>query len=336
MDLRFSPEVGLDRNKSFCVRFPEVDLRFSPEVGSDRDKNSCLRSPEVDMRISLELVKGKDQANKSMTFGHGSDLSKKGFDKTITNEVLGSWNNEEKGKSSTWREAESVRHVLNSSLGQIRGRNVKVYSDKKNVQSVLNVGSRKEDLQNVANDVFEISQSSNISMSIQWIPRELNERSDYLSHCRDSDYWSVQELVFKYLDEKWGPHTIDRFASFNNTQCTRFNSRWWVPGKLAVDALGQFWGKPEVNWAVPPLRLIPQILKKIEKENAICTLIVPEWPSAPIYLALQSDSVKSHIVDTFVLPRINVIKNGLGNNGLFVNKPLSFNMLALKFVFTSC
>ena len=202
MDLRFSPEVGLDRDKSFCVRSPEVDLRFSPEVGSDRDKNSCLRSLEVDMRISLELVKGKDQANKSMTFGHGSDLNKKGFDKTITNEVLGSWNNKEKGKSSTWREAESVRRVLNSSLDQIRGRNVKVYSDDKNVQSVLNIGSRKEDLQNVANDVFEICQSSDISMSIQWIPRELNERSDYLSRYRDSDDWSVQEWVFKYLDEK--------------------------------------------------------------------------------------------------------------------------------------
>ena len=336
VDWRFSPEVGLDRNKSFCVRSPEVDLRFSLEVGSYRDKNSSLRSPEVDMRISLELEKGKDQANKSMTFGYGSEPNIKGFDKTITNEVLGSWNNEEKGKSSTWREAEAVRRVLKSSLDQIRGRNVKVYSDNKNVQSVLNVGSRKEDLQNVANDVYGICQSNDISMSIQWIPRELNERSDYLSRCRDSDDWSVQEWVFKYLDEKWGPHTIDRFASFYNTQCTRFNSRWWVPGTLAVDALGQFWGKPEVNWAVPPPRLIPQILKKIEKENAICTLIVPEWPSAPFYPALQSDSVKSHIVDTFVLPRINVIKKGLGNNGFFVKEPLSFNMLALKFVFTSC
>ena len=46
--------------------------------------------------------------------------------------------------------------------------------------------------------------------------------------------------------------------------------------------------------------------------------------------------IKSHIVDTFVLPRINVIKRGLGNNGFFVKEPLSFNMLALKFVFTSC
>ena len=76
--------------------------------------------------------------------------------------------------------------------------------------------------------------------------------------------------------------------------------------------------------------------EKIKKENASCTLIVPELPSAPFYPALQSDPVKSHMVDTFVLPRINVIKKRLGNNCKFVKEPLSFNMLALKFVFASC
>ena len=51
---------------------------------------------------------------------------RKGFDKTITNEVLDSWSNEEKGKCSILGEAEVVRHVLNSNLDQIRRRNVKV------------------------------------------------------------------------------------------------------------------------------------------------------------------------------------------------------------------
>ena len=51
------------------------------------------------------------------------------------------------------------------------------------------------------------------------------------------------KIFFKHLDKKWGPHTIDRFASFYNTQCTRFNLIWLVPGTLAVDELGQLWGK---------------------------------------------------------------------------------------------
>ena len=67
-------------------------------------------------------------------------------------------------------------------------------------------------------------------------------------------------------------------------------------------------------------------------ENASCTLIVPEWHSAPYYPALQSELVRRRIVDTFVLPRIDAIKEGLGNNGMFAKEPLSFNMLAFKIV----
>ena len=194
------------------------------------------------------------------------------------------------------------------------------------MESILKIGSRKEDLKNIANEIFETCQSNEISLSVQWIPRESNERADYLSRCRDSDDWSVQEWVFKHLDAKWGPHTIDRFASFYNSYCARFNSRWWVPGTEAVDALDQVWGKPEINWVVPPPRLILQVLKKVVMENASCTLIVPEWPSAPYYPALQSELVRRRIVDTFVLPRIDAVKEGFGNNGMFAKEPLSFNV----------
>ena len=61
-----------------------------------------------------------------------------------------------KGKFSTWREAGVVNRVLNSNLDHIRGRKVKVYSDNKNVQTVLKVGSRKENLQKGTNDEFEL------------------------------------------------------------------------------------------------------------------------------------------------------------------------------------
>ena len=36
-----------------------------------------------------------------MAPGHGSDMSEKLFDKTITNEALDSWSKEENGKSFT-------------------------------------------------------------------------------------------------------------------------------------------------------------------------------------------------------------------------------------------
>ena len=63
--------------------------------------------------------------------------------------------------------------------------------------------------------------------------------ADDLSRCGDCDDWSVNDQVFKELDMKWGPQTMDRFASQYNTKCKRFNSRFWVPGTQGINGLDQ-------------------------------------------------------------------------------------------------
>ena len=45
--------------------------------------------------------------------------------------------------------------------------------------------------------------------------------------------------VFRLEDAKWGPHTIDRFAAYENAQLPRFNSKFASPGSSGVDALVQ-------------------------------------------------------------------------------------------------
>ena len=82
---------------------------------------------------------------------------------------------------------------MQSNKADIRGKKVKIYSDNKNVQSVLKVGSKKEELQTIAMEVSEICENNGINISVEWIPRELNERADYLSRCKDSDDWSIQD-----------------------------------------------------------------------------------------------------------------------------------------------
>ena len=86
---------------------------------------------------------------------------------------------------------------------------------------------------------------------------------------------------------------------------------------------------------VPPPRLVLNCIGKIEKEKADCTLIIPEWKSAPFRPLLfgarkMSENSISEIVQ---LPRGNVIDVGFGNNGIFQNNPLSFRKLAIRFKF---
>ena len=70
---------------------------------------------------------------------------------------------------------------------------------------------------------------------MKWIPREQNADADYLGKIKDFDD-SINDHVFRYLNYKWRPHTVDRFACHYNAKFDRFNSRYYQPGTEAVDA----------------------------------------------------------------------------------------------------
>ena len=86
---------------------------------------------------------------------------------------------------------------------------------------------------------------------------------------------------------------------------------------------------------VPPPSLGCKTLKKIVKEKAEGTLILPEWKSAPFWpLLLNSNgSYKPFIAENQKLSRLNIITAGRCKQGIFTNNPLSINMIAFKIRF---
>ena len=112
-------------------------------------------------------------------------------------------------------------------------------------------GSRKSDIHAIATELNAECEKEGTILSPEWIPREGNEKANYLSRCQDNDDWEIRSQIFHYLDSIWGPYTID--ASHLSKKCKRFNSRWWVPGTEAVDAFLKSW-KYDSNWLVPPPR----------------------------------------------------------------------------------
>lgn len=234
-------------------------------------------------------------------------------------------------RSSTWREIEAARRVLHNYMQTLKHKHVKIFTDNKNVDIILNTGSRNSDLHGIALEINDNCKNENIILSSQWIPRALNKRADYLSRCYDCDDWAVSSKIFSLIDNMWGPHDIDRFASHLNNQCERFNARWWVPGVEAIDCFTQKW-QGCINWLVPPPRCIARCIQKIEAESASCTLVVPEWKSAPFWplILAESGRFKKYIVDIYVFPRKGSICKGSGNNGMFTDDVLSFRILGLK------
>jgi hypothetical protein len=116
----------------------------------------------------------------------------------------------------------------------------------------------------------------------RWLPRGDNTEVDYLSKCSDCDDWSILESIFQTLNDKWGQHTVDRFACHYNAKCRVFNSKYWCPGMSGVDAFKYNWFG-ENNWILPPPRLILKCIRKIKVEKCCCTVVVPCWKSAPYW-----------------------------------------------------
>ena len=104
---------------------------------------------------------------------------------------------------------------------------VKVYSDNKNVKSILLKVSSKSDLQSVALKVNEFCDKMEIMLNPEWLPRVLNESADFLSKLSPVDDWGISTWVFDHLGRAWGHHDIDRFASNLNNKCHILDSKHW-------------------------------------------------------------------------------------------------------------
>ena len=101
----------------------------------------------------------------------------------------------------------------------LKNKKVKVFSDNQNIKTILKAGSMKNDLLIIALDIYEFCTTNNITVIPVWIPRQQNERADYLSRSFDCDDWEISDNVFSILDRIWGLHSIDRFASNYSSKC---------------------------------------------------------------------------------------------------------------------
>ena len=151
------------------------------------------------------------------------------------------WDAIEMKQSSTWRELLCVRDALRSFIPILHSNKVKWLTDNQAVVSIVNSGSMKVHLHKLALDIFYTLKDSNIEMEIEWIPRTLNKRADYLSRIIDPDDWRVKDNYFQLLQARWGVCTVDCFASCQNFKIKRFYSKYFNPNSLGVDCFSFNW-----------------------------------------------------------------------------------------------
>jgi hypothetical protein len=214
-----------------------------------------------------------------IVYSDASNTSFAGYEVSTLNGVAHDmWSESEALKSSCWREMTAIYRVLVSLVHLLRYQNVKWFSDCQSACIIVNKGSMKAELQKIAFQIFTVCLQNSINLKIEWIPRELNEKADYLSKIVDWDDWGVSKEIVDIVTEKWGQLEIDWFASSYNAKLPRYFSRFWNETCIGVDAFTENWGA-YYGFFVPPISILCKVLRKMEFDKARGVLIIPLWRS---------------------------------------------------------
>ena len=262
------------------------------------------------------------------------DASSSGCGSILNNQFLAArlFSVDEKETHSTFRELTNIHFSIHAFLNDIKDSSVKFLVDSQSAARIIEVGSMKPDLQWFASEIFFLCFQNNISLSVEWIPREQNQDADWASRVADIidiEDWGITDSFYTFLNNSYGPFSLDAFANFYNRKCPRFYSLFHCPGSLGVDALTYDW-QGETVLLVPPVNAIGKALTHLKTCKAKGVLIAPKWPSSYFWPMLLNEFIP-YILEIRSFKGSKVLRQGLNKNSLlgasnFTGEVISVNL----------
>ena len=200
---------------------------------------------------------------------------------------------------------------------------------------MLQIGSKTMTLQERVLKLFLKLRKLKIQHIAVWIPRDnpIMQIADMGSREFDIDNWTIDSPSFSSLNEKWGPFTVDIFASAENARLIKFYTQFPEVGSSGVNAFCQNLSG-ETVWATPPPRLITPAVKLLKRFKVTGVLCVPAWQASTFWTTLcPNGSHLARFVVDFVLFQPYFLAGRDMTNKTFqgVSK---FKMLALQVDFS--
>ena len=238
---------------------------------------------------------------------------------------------DECARHSTWRELENVRFSMSAFGPLLKGSKVTFYTDNQSTQRILKSGSMKRECHMLAKSTVDFCNTNDISLDVQWIPREKNKEADAISRepeILDTDDWGLSRSFVSFLERRYGKFSLDAFANDYNCKCDQFCSLYHVPGSSGIDAFNFDWSN-EFLLLVPPVSIIGRVLQHLLLCQAKGVLVVPCWPSA-YYWPLLINDFKIFIKDILKVKGANILVSGRNKNSLLGSSGFTGFMLALQ------
>lgn len=238
------------------------DLRWWAQIGSADVSRAIWRSP-VDQTLHCD----------ASHLGWGGVLNG-------TVPAHGMWTGRARGRHINFLELLAVHKTLQANLERLRGRSVLLWEDNMTVVHVLsNRTTRSPELMHLLRKVWFLLDSAGIQLSVRYIASGDNVLADALSRGSPMDELELRLPAWQDIEQRWGPHTVDRYASLGNAQLARFNSLLPCEASDGAGALSQRWAG-ENNYAFPPVSELPRLAQLLfERPSLLATVVTPYWPT---------------------------------------------------------
>lgn len=199
----------------------------------------------------------------------------------------GIWGARERGHHITYLELLAVHRSVAEFAESLRGKSILLWEDNQAVQHILtNRTTRSPEMMRLLRRLWLLIDSVGLTLTVRYIQSEENSLADALSRGSPYDELEVLPRVWRGLERRFGPHTIDRCARSGNAVLTRWNGAAPDSRSCGAGALAQDWRR-ENNYVFPPPTLLPQIAQLLfERPGVAATVVAPYWPAQPWFQQL--------------------------------------------------
>ena len=174
----------------------------------------------------------------------------------------------QQSKSSSWTKLFSAGKLLKTFGPILSGTMVPIYLDSQvavmalggTIPTLTNLSPQKKwrlkifELQDLVFWIYDSAEEHNFGIRAMWIPRTLNDRSDFNSHLNEYNHYDfcLTREAFSQVEQRFGPYSIDRFASDISYQLPRYNTKYFSPRPetFSLDWAG------DNNYFFPPPSLV--------------------------------------------------------------------------------
>ncbi|KYQ54576.1 hypothetical protein ALC60_14850 [Trachymyrmex zeteki] len=213
-------------------------------------------------------------------------------------EAFGFWNRQERKNHINYLELLAAFFAIKCFASKLSQCEILLRLDNNTAIAYVNKagGVRFPHLSKLSRKIWEWCEERKIWLRASYIPLAENIEADRASRNVNIDSeWELSQRIFEQIKKRFGPFSVDLFASRLNAKCKKFYSRFPDPEAKAVDAFTVSW-KDENFYAFPPFALILRTLRKIINDKAIGTTVVPLWPTQPWYPLLTSLLIEPTII----------------------------------------